>query len=584
MARVNGAGVNEAGVNEAPMPTARQQLAAIRYLRGRLFWNAFRRKGGKGEIIARIFLFPVFAALALGPIVGAGFFSYFIFSGQAKVMYYPWILWAIFLIWQSLSISTKAAAPSFDLGMLIRFPIRFSTYLLVRLLFGLLDTPTVVCSLALLSSAIGIGWAKPALFLPAAGILLLLDVSILFFFRMIFLWFDRFFAQRKTREVLMGLFFVLMLGFQYVNMTINGGANKHSTPAERARHAQRVAFARSVAHTLEPVLGVLPPGLAATAIVETSRGETEEALEPVLGIAAFGAVFLWLFARRLKGEFHGESFSEVAALPAEPVASAASTGPAPTLDMPVATAGTTRSGGLSPMMLAVIGKELRYLTRSGPLLLALISPIFMVFIIVTRSGLNRHPGDWLLPSTLAYIMLGLTASMYNVLGTDGPGVHLYFLAPIRFRDVMLAKNIVGLTFVLIELGIASAIVLSTAAAPDLPVLVATYLWLLFALMLNMTMGNIRSIYAPTLIDLGKFKQGRQGQLNALLGLAVLLLSLALGAGVLYLANHVHLPWLTAGVFGVLGGLAVAFYVLNLNHLEQIALDRREIITGELCKT
>ena len=135
-----------AGLNE--MPTAMQQLAAIRYLRGRLFWNAFRRKGGKAEIVARTILFPLFAVLALIPIVGSGVLSYFIFTGQMKSTYYPWLLWAVFLIWQSLSISTKAAAPSFDLGMLIRFPLRFSTYLLIRLLFGLLDTPTVVCSSA----------------------------------------------------------------------------------------------------------------------------------------------------------------------------------------------------------------------------------------------------------------------------------------------------------------------------------------------------------------------------------------------------------------------------------------------------
>jgi ABC-2 type transport system permease protein len=567
------------------MPTPRQQLAAIAYVRRRLFMNAFRRKGGKGELIARILLFPLFALLALGPVVGAGVFSYFSFRpDHPKMMgYYPWVLWAIFLIWQSLSISTKAVAPSFDLGMLIRFPLRFSTYLLIRLLFGLLDTPTVVCSLTLLSSAIGIGVAQPRLFLPAAGVLLLLDITILFFFRMIFLWFDRFFAQRKTREILVGLFFVAMLGFQYVNITVNGGSGKHSTPADRAKHAQRMAFAKKTVHTVEPVLQALPPGLAATAITNVATGKTDKVFKPILALAVWGLVFLRLFARRLKGEFQGESFSETAARPAEPVASEASSGPAPMLEMPVAA--TAAQGGLfSSTIGAVIVKELRYLVRSGPLMLALISPIFMVFILVSRSGIGRHPGEWLLPSTLAYVMLGLTASMYNILGTDGTGIHLYLLAPVRLRDVVLAKNIVGLTLVLTELAIASAIVLSTTAVPALPVLVATYLWLVFALMMNLTMGNIRSIYAPTLIDLGKFRQGKQGQLNALIGIGVLLLALGLGGGVLFLANHVQMPWLTAGVFGVLGAAAIGFYVMNLNHLEQIALDRREVITAELCKT
>jgi ABC-2 type transport system permease protein len=565
------------------MPTPRQQLAAIAYVRGRLFMNAFRRKGGKGELIARIILFPLFALLALTPILSAGYFSYSMVQGLFKMTYYPWLLWAVFLIWQSLSISTKAVAPSFDLGMLIRFPLKFSTYLLIRLWFGLLDTPTVVCSLMLLSSAIGIGWARPALFLPAAGVLLLLDITILFFFRMIFLWFDRFFAQRKTREILMGMFFVAMLAFQYANVTINGGTHKHDSPEARAKHAERVAFAKKMGHAAEPVLAALPPGLAAKAIVEIATGKTEQVYKPILALGLWGLAFLRLFARRLRGEFQGESFSETSARPAE-VASEASSGPAPVLDMPVATASMEKAGLLSSTVGAVIVKELRYLVRSGPLMLALITPIFMVFILVARSGIARHPGDWLLPSTLAYIMLGLTASMYNILGTDGAGIHLYLLAPIRLRDVVLAKNIVGLTLVLIELAIASVIVLSTTSVPTLPVLVATYLWLVFALMMNLTMGNIRSIYAPSLMDLGKFRQGKQGQLNALIGLAVLLVALGLGAGVLFLANHVHMPWLTAGVFGVLGALATGFYGMNLNHLEQIALDRREVITAELCKT
>ncbi|SFS13202.1 ABC-2 type transport system permease protein [Granulicella pectinivorans] len=578
------AGLGGAVFSESPIPTPRQQLAAIGYVRGRLFMNTFKRKGGKGELIARILLFPLFAVLALAPILGAGFSSYAVIHGPLAMKYYPWVLWAIFLIWQSLSISTKAVAPSFDLGMLIRFPLRFSTYLLIRLLFGLLDTPTVVCSLMLLASAIGIGWAKPALFLPAAGILLLLDLTILFFFRMLFLWFDRFFAQRKTREILMGLFFVGMLGFQYVNVTINGGTHKHDTPEARVKHAQRIAFAKNVVHTVEPVLRVLPPGLAATAVTNVAAGKTDKIFQPIFALAIWGVAFLRLFARRLKGEFQGESFSETAARQVE-VASVASSGPAPVLEMPVAGTANAATGGLfSPTVSAVIVKEFRYLVRSGPLMLALITPIFMVFILVARSGIAKHPGDWLLPSTLAYIMLGLTASMYNILGTDGPGIHLYFLAPVRLRDVVLAKNLVGLTLVLTELAIASVIVLSTSSVPTLPVLVATYLWLVFTLMMNLTLGNIRSIYSPSLMDLGKFRQGKQGQLNALIGIVILLLALGLGGGVLFLANHVHLPWLTAGVFAVLAALAVGFYCLNLNHLERIALDRREVITAELCKT
>jgi ABC-2 type transport system permease protein len=558
-------------------PTPAQQLQAIAWLRGRLFLNNFRRKGGKGELIARILLYPLFALLAIFPIAGAGAGAFFIVSHHL-FRFFPYLTWAIVFLWTTLTISTQAQAPSFDLASLIRFPLRFPTYLLIRLLFGLLDVPTVVSSLTLLAAAIGIGIARPTLFPTAALILLLLDITILFFFRMTFLWFERLFAQRKTREIVMGLFFVGMLAFQYVNLTVNGGVHKTSTPAERARHAQRVTFAMHAAHAAAPILRNLPPGLAATALLDVATQKPNQAAPPTLGVCAFALAFLALFARRLRGEFHGESFSETAARPTAPAPAAV---PANALTL---TPSPPSPPSLSPILTACMLKEIRYITRSGPLMIPLIAPVFMAFIIVTRSGFASHSGPWLLPSALAYVLLALTANMYNILGIEGVGVQLFFLAPVRFSDIILAKNLVGLALIAVEVAITTAIVLSTAPAPDLPSLVSIYLWLAFTLLLSLTLGNIRSIYSPRLMDLGKFRRSRQGQLNVLIGLLVLLLCAAVGAAVLYLAHHLHQPWLPIPIFIFLSIMAGIFYRSNLNQLDQIALDRREIITAELCKT
>ena len=559
----------------AALPSRTSQLAAVAWLRGRLFLNAFRRKGARGELVARVLLMPLFGLLALGPIVGAGFGGYYIVS-QNQFQYFAYLLWFLFFLWQTFVISTKTAAPTFDLGMLIRFPLRFSTYLILRLLFGLLDVPTVLCSFALLAAAIGIGIARPSLFIPAAAIFLLFAVTVICFFRMIFLWFDRWFAQRKTREMLVGLFFVAMLGFQFANVTYNMGSHGRRDPVARARHEQRVAALKRVAHTASPGLHALPPGLAATAVSRVAEGAPAQAALPLLGLTGYAAGFLFLFSRRLRGEFRGESFSDAPATAA----------PAPRPRMPVAVPlapSPAKRGWLSPATTAVIGKELRYLVRSQPLLFALITPIFMVFLIVTRTSVARTPTEWLLPSTLAYTLLGLTAGMYNILGTEGAGVQLYFLAPIRLRDIVVGKNLVGVGLVLIEVAIASIIVMTATAVPPLPLLCATYLWLAFTLTLNLTLGNIRSVYAPRFIDLGKFRQGRQGQLNVLIGLGVLLTCLALGAATLFLAHHLAQPWLPVPVFAVLAVAAALFYRGNLNHLAQIALDRRETISAELCR-
>ncbi len=575
----------------SPLPKRRSQIAAVASLRGRLFINAFQRKGARGELIARVLLMPLFALLALGPVVGAGFAGYYIVA-EHEYSFFPYLLWFIFFLWQTFVISTKTVAPTFDLGMLIRFPLRFSTYLTLRLLFGLLDVPTVLCSLALLAAAIGVGVARPALFLPVAGVFLVFAVTVVLFFRMVFLWFDRWFAQRKTREILVALFFVAMLAFQFANVTFNLNSHARRDPVARAQHAKRIAMLKQAAHTASPFLRALPPGLAATAATRIAMAKPADAAPPLVGLTAFAGGFLLLFSRRLRGEFQGESFNEapprtattVAALAPQTASSAASSVVRPPgLSFAQPSLPPAASGPLSPATTAVIGKELRYLVRSQPLLFALITPIFMVFLIVTRTSFARTPTEWMLPSTLAYVLLGLTAGMYNILGTEGAGVQLYFLAPIRLRDVVIGKNLVSLCMVSIEVAIASTIVMTASGVPPLPLLCATYLWLAFTLTLNVTLGNIRSVYAPRVIDLGKFRQGRQGQLNVLIGLGVLVMCLALGAATLFLARHVGHPWLPAPVFAVLAAVAVAFYRSNLNHLAQIALDRRETISAELCR-
>ena len=55
---------------------SRAQFAALAKLRWHIFRNAFRRKGGGGELAARIILFPILGIVAFGPIIGAGYGAY----------------------------------------------------------------------------------------------------------------------------------------------------------------------------------------------------------------------------------------------------------------------------------------------------------------------------------------------------------------------------------------------------------------------------------------------------------------------------------------------------------------------------
>jgi hypothetical protein len=100
---------------------------------------------------------------------------------------------------------------------------------------------------------------------------------------------------------------------------------------------------------------------------------------------------------------------------------------------------------------ACLIKEIRYLLRSGPKLYVLIMPVFIVFLFSMRtSGMNYAGGHHnrseghALSYGCAYTQLIFVGLIYNSLGGDGAGVQFYFIAPMRMRDVMLAKNL--LTF------------------------------------------------------------------------------------------------------------------------------------------
>ena len=79
-----------------------------------------------------------------------------------------------------------------------------------------------------------------------------------------------------------------------------------------------------------------------------------------------------------------------------------------------------------------------------------------------------------------YAIFGLLAGLYNIFGTDGAGVQLYLLAPVRLRDVILAKNITSLTVMLAEAVLAWCLVLVVATAPiPASAQIAAAFWVVF---------------------------------------------------------------------------------------------------------
>ncbi len=555
----------------ATAPHTTDHFAAIAQLRWRLFVNAFHRRGGKAELIARIIIYPLVAVYSIGPILVSGVAAYFLTS-EGKISSIALILWTLSGIWVFLSFGGAAgqsfaqqSGGAFDPSQLIRFPISFPSYLIFRIFFGVLTFTNVVGFLCLLSASIGIGIAHPSLFPWAVLVLFFFGTAILFFLRTLLLWMDRWLAQRRTRELFLALFILLSLSIQFVSLSLRPHAVGSNTRLGNT--------SRFVLHAVSPILGplvpYLPPTLATHSIQQMQTAQPLAAITALLELIAYPAIFLALYAHRLRGEFRGENFSETAARPI--------------------TTSATRSRlswslfGLPPTIAACIEKEVRYLLRGGPLLINLITPLFFVFIFTNRAGFLSKTGTLMFPMAIAYILLGLFAPLYNSLGADANGVSLYLMAPVRFRHVFIAKNIVNVAVISIEVLLATLIV-TLQHPPSTPVVVATLLWVIFAVFVNLSTGNLRSLYAPQKMQIGKAARQPTSRSGGLISIGILFSSLLICVAVLWTCNHFSHPWLAAPIFLALAAAAFIAYILVLNRIDDVALRQRDTLAEELCKT
>jgi ABC-2 type transport system permease protein len=246
---------------------------------------------------------------------------------------------------------------------------------------------------------------------------------------------------------------------------------------------------------------------------------------------------------------------------------------------------------LPPGIAACLRKEFLYLLRSGPKLYVLVMPIFMVLLFSMRTsgvsyftGAQSTVGGMYFSYGCAYTMLIFVSLLYNSFGSDGSGVQFYFVAPLRIRDVVVAKNLLAAGVFSVE---AAALYIATVAishpAP-LDLTVATLVWCAFTLLLNMAVGNIRSIVSPRVIDTARVRGQNVSGLNSLISLLVVVVTVLLGAGVLAACHALHISrWIAAAVFLILTIFAATVYWLVLEKTDAIAAGNVESLTRALGK-
>ena len=548
----------------SPTPHRRAQLKAVAWLRWRLFLNALRTKRGQLELFSHIIISVAFAIGGLGGAAlmgGAAFF--FLSAGKPEML--ALLLWAIFLFWQAFPVMATAFTDNPDCSDLLHFPLSYGSYFVVRLAYGACDPATFLGSLWSFGILVGVTAAKPVLLPWALLVLLAFAAFNLLFMQMVFAWVERWLAQRRTREIMGILFVLLLLSFQLIG-PLARHFGKHTRP-EIERFVE----------ILVPVQRILPPGLAADAIVQEIYPQFMVGLSSLALLCAFGMVIGYGLHVRLRAQYRGENLSEAAAASNLPRDRRLRLG----WNLP----------GFATPVAAVFEKEIHYLLRSGPMLLTLIMPVFM--LVVFRFGaMNslRHSGgfmtrttDTAFPVAAAYALLTLTNLVYNNFGGDAGGIQFFYAAPVNFREIVLAKNLTHASILAVETAAAWAAVTFLYGRPALEITVATLAGLLFAVPVNFAVGNVLSIYTPKKLDYSRFGRQRASQTTVLLSLALQLVVVGMGVSAFGLAHYLGNFWIATLILLALAAISLTGYGMILKRIDRLAQERRETLVAELCR-
>jgi ABC-2 type transport system permease protein len=576
MAGIAGTGIGEAGnrralaaAGGALSPLARTQYAALAAMRWSAFSNSMRTTRGAFEAAASGLNYVLYGLIGLGLTAGlaAGAYSS-ISKGHFALL--PVLLWAVLLMWQIMPLVMASFQQQFDLKDLLRFPFGFTSFFLLHVVFGVIDSTTLLGSLGSFGIWAGATVADPGISAWVAAALLIFGIFNVLLSRAIFVWLDRWLAKRKTREIVSMLFLLGMLSLQFLNPALRGNRTPtHSSPEERAHVRREMILAFKVQR-------YLPPGLAESAIERGARKHPAQALGWLGAMSLWSVAMALVLGVRLRGVHRGEYLSDAPRVATKENRARART--------PAAAVRITAMGGSGPIT-AIIEKDLHTVMRSLPLIYSLGAPLVMVVIFASLMRGSAHIDGFplALPLCIAYALLGFTQLIYNNLGAEGMGIQLLLYSPTPMRTILLAKNIFhAVLFGLIAV-LAGLLAIARAGMPAPVWLAITAAWLVFALPAHLIAGNLFSLNMPHKMNLGRIGRQRGGQASALLGMLVQAGILGVGAAVASFCWLFGVLWLAAPVLLALAVPAYVGWLRVLSHSDAIAMRRRDALITALAK-
>jgi ABC-2 type transport system permease protein len=531
------------------------QIALIAGLRWRLFRNSLGSTRARLELAGQVLLAILGGVVGLG--LGAGLFALsLLFVKTNRMAPLEGLLWGVFLAWLILPLIVAAGATTIDLRELLRFPVRFSSFLFLSLAYSLFDPVALVALFWLGCIFAGVATARADVALLVAPAFAGLAAVALLLSRGFMTFIERLFRRRRGREIFFTIFVLAMLSLQVLAVVIE----------------DYLVLVWQYVQAHPGVLLLFPPSLAHAAVETALQGRAAGPLAMAVALALYAGLLYRAHRRRVLAQYRGEDQGAgvAAAAQAAPVA--------PGWHLPA----------LPGSVAALVEREVRYAARNGFTLMNLAIPIFLpaIFGAVALSGeslpgfMTRDPGASFF-GLVAYTQLVTSQLVFNQFAFEGHGIQFLFLAPVRFREVIAAKNLAYAAAVLADVILIWMVLALFASAPGALATLTVLAALPFLLLAQMAVGNLLSLYFPRRFDFGKFKQ-RQSGMSVLLGMLQQIVALAIAGGIYALARWLDALWAAALAYVVLGAAMAMVYNLLLGHCDSIALHRREALTAELC--
>ena len=238
---------------------------------------------------------------------------------------------------------------------------------------------------------------------------------------------------------------------------------------------------------------------------------------------------------------------------------------------------------------ALLAKEFRYLTRNVVTVLNLCVPFFLIIffgLLMDQRGtemdfFQRRP-EAVLPSAMGYSIFIALPVAHNSLSFESWGIQLLLLAPVRFREVFIAKNF-ALGLAVFGQAVVVLLLVTGLFGPQQPVIIAaTFVALLFMLLLNFSVGNLLSLYFPRAFDFGSFSQ-RQSPWSVIGGIVLQLVGMFMVYAVYGIALLRGNAWYAVIAYALMSAAVFQVYLLILNRCDELAEERKEILIKEICR-